>query len=159
MSVTQAKRPQKATEPTTAIVQAPARFGTPRQIASITAIAIGFFALVTLLLTVFIQETKLPSEWYLPLGPAIAGITDAFIANFQWLYAPIASIIEVAFADLVFYMQLIPAPILTALLISLVYLVSGWRLGAFAAISLIWVVAASLWTPMLETLALMVIAV
>lgn len=95
----------------------------------------------------------------LPLGEGVAAVADWFVENCAWLYAPIAGATEWGLGVFLLWLQLIPAPALCVVLVTLAWFAAGTRLALLTGIALLWVIGTGLWRPLLETLAMVSIAV
>jgi glycine betaine/proline transport system permease protein len=95
----------------------------------------------------------------LPLGEGVAAVADWFVESCAWLYEPIGALTDWALNTFLLSLQLIPAPALCVALVMLAWFAAGPRLALLTGVALLWVVSTSLWTALLESLAIVSIAV
>lgn len=94
-----------------------------------------------------------------PLGDALAAVADWFVDGYGWLYEPLAAMTGAVLDAFLLWLQLIPAPALCVVLVTLTWFVAGPRLAVLTAITLLWVVSTGLWSPLIATLAIVSVSV
>jgi glycine betaine/proline transport system permease protein len=121
----------------------------------ITAVGIAFLVACRVLMdsTVFPAGVRIPLDKW--LEAVVAWITD----NLSWAYDPIAAWFTGFYDAVMDSLLYLPALTVALILVMVVYAVGGVRLAIFAAICLLYVVAAGVWLETEQTLALLVISV
>lgn len=120
--------------------------------------AIGVAAALAAVVVAWLVSAPTPGL-RLPLGDGVAAFADWFVENCAWLYDPIAGATEWGLGVFLLWLQLIPAPALCVVLVTLAWFAAGPRLALLTGIALLWVIGTGLWRPLLETLAMVSIAV
>lgn len=95
----------------------------------------------------------------LPLGAGVAAVSDWFVEDCAFLYEPIGALTDWGLNTFLLSLQLIPAPALCVVLVVLAWFAAGPGLALLSGIALFWVISTDLWSPLLETLAMVAIAV
>ena len=95
----------------------------------------------------------------LPLGEGVAAVADWFVESCAWLYEPIGALTYWGLNTFLLSLQLIPAPALCVTVVTLAWFAAGTRLALLTGVALLWVVSTNLWTPLLESLGIVSIAV
>ena len=106
-----------------------------------------------------LSDDAFPTAWHIPVGEAIADAADWFVENCRWLYEPTGNAAEGAFDELLYWMEVLPAPVLSFAIVVLVLCTGGRALAVLSALTVAWVVSVGLWDASKETLALMTVAV
>lgn len=134
------------------VIAATPEAGTPKTIATRALPAAAVVVLVWLV-------SPLTPGLRLPVGEGVAAVADWFVANCAWLYDPISALTSSALSAFLLWLQLIPAPALCVVLVTMAWFAAGARLAVLTGAALVWVVSTGLWSPLLETLAMVSVAV
>lgn len=95
----------------------------------------------------------------LPLGEGVAAVADWFVEDCAWVYEPIGALTEWGLSGFLLWLQLISAPALCIALTTLAWFAAGTRVALLTVAALLWVVSTGLWSPLLQTLAIVSTAV
>jgi glycine betaine/proline transport system permease protein len=115
--------------------------------------------LAALVSAVFAGQTVFPSALRVHVGSWFQGQYEEFVTSGAWLYEPLAAQLTAVFDGLLDSMTLIAAPVIVALVVGIVTVHRGSRLGLLSVALFAWVLLTDLWQPTLETFAFMVVAV
>ena len=100
-----------------------------------------------------------PSALRVHVGSWFQGQYEKFVTSGAWLYEPLAAQLTAVFDGLLNSMTLVAAPVIVALVVGIVTVLRGFRLGLLSGALFAWVLLTDLWQPTLETFAFMVVAV
>lgn len=102
---------------------------------------------------------QFPTSISVPLDRWLDDAIEWITTNGAWFFQPIADQLNTGFDAILTNLEAVPAPTIVLTLVALVYVLAGWQLGLFAAITVTYVVAGGLWDETIQTLVLLVIAV
>lgn len=95
----------------------------------------------------------------LPLGAGVAAIADWFVEDCAWLYQPVGALTDAVLSAFLLWLRLIPAPALCITLVTLAWFAAGTRLAVLTSVAVLWLISTGLWSALLETLAMVSVAV
>jgi glycine betaine/proline transport system permease protein len=120
---------------------------------------VPILAVVVLVSSALPGSSLFPATLRVPVGREIEQAFNAFLEGGEWLYQPIAAVLEGAFDSLVAYLGLISPPVFAAGVVLSVGHLRGLRLGLLAAAMFTWVILTGLWETTIQTVAFMVVVV
>src|SRR5215469_7508339 len=88
-------------------------------------------------------------------GPGLSWLNT----HLPWLFAAIAGFFDALIDGLVALLGLAPAPVVIGILSLIVLKISGWRYGVICLVCLAVCLLFDMWTPPIETLALVLVSV
>ena len=115
--------------------------------------------LAALVSAVFAGQTAFPDALRVQVGSWFQEQYEKLVISGAWLYEPLAAQLTAVFDGLLESMTLIAAPVIVALVVGIVTVLRGSRLGLLSGALFAWVLLTDLWQPTLETFAFMVVAV
>ncbi len=104
-------------------------------------------------------QTVFPKALRVHVGSWFERQYEKFVASGTWLYEPLAKQLTAVFDGLLDSMTLMAAPVIVALVVGIVTVLRGFRLGLLSVALFAWVLLTDLWQPTLETFAFMLVAV
>lgn len=122
------------------------------------AIALATLATATIL-GVWLRGSGFTPTLRIPVGQATENAVNWFIDNCAGFYVPVGNFAGMALTDLQALIDQVPDPVMVLTIVAICWAIKGWRLGAFALVTLSWVAATGLWSETLQTLSLVAVAV
>ncbi len=102
---------------------------------------------------------KYPRAYMVPVHDWLNLFMDWFVDTFKWLFHAIAWVLDWPMDGLQLLLQWLPWPATIAAIALLAHLASGWRLAAFSAGALSYMVVVGYWDESMRTLALVGVSV
>ncbi len=100
-----------------------------------------------------------PPEWTLPVAPALNAAMEWFVAATKPFFRAAAAALELPLKGAREFLNWLPWPAALALVCALAHRAGGWKLTAFAAASLLYILAIGYWRESMNSLALVCISV
>lgn len=119
---------------------------------AIAAVALYFRAEHSWLVTI-------PANWMMPVSDWVNIGMDWFVGSFKWFFRAINWLLNWPLLGARVFLQWLPWPATMAAFCTVAYVASGWRLSAFTALSLSYMVITGYWEASMNTLAVVFISI
>lgn len=101
----------------------------------------------------------LPAAYHIPVGDWFNAFMAAFIGAFKWLFRAFNWALAWPLAGAQALLQYLPWPAVIAAFCALAYAASGWKLAVFAAAALFYMALTGHWSPSMNTLGSVLVAI
>ena len=102
---------------------------------------------------------KFPKELTIPIDQWINLFMGWFIASFKWLFRSINWVLAWPMDGAQALLQWLPWPATTTLFCVIAYIASSWRLAAFTAFAMFYMVITGYWLPSMNTLGMVLVSI
>ena len=102
---------------------------------------------------------RIPDNAILPVNVVLNHLMDGFISLFKWLFRTMSWLFEQPMFAVQTALQWLPWPTVLIWFTLLAHAAGGWRVGAFVAASLSYILVFDFWQPSMNSLALVAISV
>lgn len=100
-----------------------------------------------------------PAEWQLPIANWINQGMDWFVQTFRWFFRLLESLLRLPMNGLGWLLHSLPWVALVGLVALIAHAASGWKLALFTVLAMLYVAVTGYWTPTMNTLTLVGVAV